>query len=230
MKDRIIGALFILVALLTCYFAFNGALMWCLIAYSLGMAVIEIESVANGHYWLMVPDACPPRKAWIWEYVVLCMAFMACWFLKRNEFVLIVLVSVASDTCAFMIGKLFGKHHFGFTKKISPGKTIEGFIGGMFAPLAVLPICHFFNLLPITTGLIIFVVFGGIIAEIGDLLGSASKRQLGLKDSGQILATTSKVFFVLEYPVRGHGGYLDRVDSLSLNVVFFAVIRLLASF
>jgi phosphatidate cytidylyltransferase len=83
---------------------------------------------------------------------------------------------------------------------ISPGKSWEGFVGGTLAAVAV----AFFALYDqdvVTTGesLVLGLVIG-VAATLGDLFESAVKRDLGVKDSGRLLA--------------GHGGVLDRVDSL----------------
>ena len=69
-----------------------------------------------------------------------------------------------------------------------------------------------------------YLAIGGVVAEIGDLIGSATKRQLGIKDSGDGLCHLP-VFRIIEYPLRGHGGYLDRLDSVSLGILFFSLLN-----
>jgi len=110
-----------------------------------------------------------------------------------------VLIAVfAADTMAFFAGRLLGRHKLAPT--MSPGKTWEGFVAGTIAAVAV----AFFALYDqdvVTTGesLLLGLVIG-VAATLGDLFESAVKRDLGVKDSGRLLA--------------GHGGVLDRVDSL----------------
>jgi phosphatidate cytidylyltransferase len=113
--------------------------------------------------------------------------------------VLTVLLAVfADDTAAYLVGRLVGRHKL--APALSPGKTWEGFVAGTAAAIAV----AFFALYD--TGFMEgwrSVVFGATIAlagAAGDLFESALKRDLKVKDSGQLLG--------------GHGGMLDRIDSL----------------
>lgn len=109
-----------------------------------------------------------------------------------------LLAVFADDTAAFFVGRAIGRHKL--APSISPGKSVEGFVGGTIAAVLV----AFFALYeqdvmrPWES-----LLFGGAIAlaaTAGDLFESAVKRDLGTKDSGRMLA--------------GHGGVLDRVDSL----------------
>lgn len=229
MKGRVVGALWIIAALLFCYLCFDGVLMGFLIGYCAMMAIAEIISVTDCQPWRMKPDACPPRQAWTLELLVMLATIAACFFLKPQEFAIIIVASTLSDTGAFTIGKLFGKHHIDEVQKISPNKTLEGFIGGAIAPLFTFLFCPLFGFYYATPQLLIFVFVSGFIAEMGDLLGSATKRQLGVKDSAEVIETYHIGFRILEWPIRGHGGYLDRIDSLSLCITVFAIIKALAS-
>ena len=110
-----------------------------------------------------------------------------------------VLIAVfADDTAAYFVGRTIGRHKMAPT--ISPGKSWEGFIGGTIAAMAV----AFFAMYDqgfLTD--IEAVALGAAIAvssTLGDLFESAIKRDLGVKDSGRLLA--------------GHGGVLDRIDSI----------------
>jgi phosphatidate cytidylyltransferase len=110
-----------------------------------------------------------------------------------------ILIAVfADDTAAYFVGRTIGRHKM--APKISPGKSWEGFVGGALAAMAV----AFFAMYD--QGLLTDVealALGAAIAvssTLGDLFESAIKRDLGVKDSGRVLA--------------GHGGVLDRIDSL----------------
>jgi phosphatidate cytidylyltransferase len=113
-----------------------------------------------------------------------------------------VLLSVwGNDTFAFLIGSRFGKHPM--APRISPKKSWEGFVAGMIVSVAV------WCLMPLIPGLDlpwIWAVVGGLacgwIGILGDLVESRIKRYTGHKDSGKLLP--------------GHGGFLDRCDSLSV--------------
>ncbi|MDX2411711.1 MAG: phosphatidate cytidylyltransferase [Woeseiaceae bacterium] len=115
-----------------------------------------------------------------------------------------------NDIAAFTCGKLFGKHKL--RENISPNKTIEGAIGAIFVSL-LLPwmlwfsFPHFGPWDLVLVGLIV-----GIGGQLGDLVISYIKRDIGIKDMG--------VF------IQGHGGILDRVDSMIFVApIFFHVIR-----
>lgn len=103
------------------------------------------------------------------------------------------------DTCALYTGQMFGKHKL--APNISPGKTIEGTIGGFIGCVITAIVVNFLFGHPLssdwTIGLSVLIT---LAATFGDLAESAIKRGAGLKDSGDI--------------VPGHGGVLDRFDSL----------------
>ena len=104
----------------------------------------------------------------------------------------------ANDTFAYLFGKTLGKH--ALFKRISPGKTWEGSLGGLIGCLFVSQIVSFyFSILQINQWMIIsFIIV--ITGTYGDFIKSLLKRSLNLKDSGNLLP--------------GHGGMLDRFDSL----------------
>ncbi len=125
--------------------------------------------------------------------------------LPAMGFVLLpLLVTWANDSAAYFVGNAIGRTKL--SPSLSPGKTWEGAIGGLLGSVAAAVTCGiwFLDELPVlgvTPGqaaLIGLVI--GIVAQVGDLVESALKREAGVKDSGRV------------FP--GHGGMLDRVDSL----------------
>ncbi len=109
----------------------------------------------------------------------------------------------AADTGAYLAGTRMGKHKF--FPKISPKKTWEGACGGwLAATLAMFAMGTLAGLPPLHSALLGLGI--GIASSFGDLAESLLKRQTGVKDSGNI--------------VPGHGGLLDRVDSLLFTAVF----------
>ncbi|HKR61769.1 MAG TPA: phosphatidate cytidylyltransferase [Pyrinomonadaceae bacterium] len=112
------------------------------------------------------------------------------------------LVLMGADTGAFYAGKTLGKHKLAPT--ISPGKTWEGVIGGVVASLVMATLAHywFFRELPLKIALPLAAVMT-VIGILGDLTESALKRGSGAKDAAKLLP--------------GHGGILDRLDSLLFN-------------
>jgi phosphatidate cytidylyltransferase len=112
----------------------------------------------------------------------------------------VFIVSWMTDTFAYFIGRFFGKHKLAPT--ISPKKTIEGGIGGIIG--SVISCGLFVWLFPqsnVTIYLSVIIgLFGSIIAQCGDLIASFIKRNCYIKDFGNI--------------IPGHGGILDRFDSI----------------
>lgn len=112
---------------------------------------------------------------------------------------LILLVAVA-DTGAYFAGRAFGRTKL--APEISPGKTREGLLGGLVAVLALAIVAAVLQeLVPMDA--LVFVLLSiliGLVSVVGDLFESILKRQAGAKDSGSLLP--------------GHGGILDRIDSL----------------
>ncbi len=123
------------------------------------------------------------------------------------------LIIVASDIGAYFLGKKFGRIPL---SPISPGKTVEGAIGGLICAFLTGAISGFIVGWPMT------FVFGGLLgvllglfALVGDLTESMMKRNAGLKDSGDV--------------IPGHGGILDRIDSyLFTPAVVYYVVTLLS--
>jgi phosphatidate cytidylyltransferase len=112
------------------------------------------------------------------------------------------LVLMGSDVGAYYVGRALGKHKLAPT--ISPGKTWEGVFGGFAAALAMATLSRFwfFSELPLKWGLLLAAVMT-VVGILGDLTESALKRSAGAKDAAQLLP--------------GHGGILDRLDSLLFN-------------
>lgn len=124
----------------------------------------------------------------------------------------VLLVVFADDTAAYLVGRLVGRHKL--APALSPGKTWEGFVAGTAAAVAV----AFFALYEDREQFLSIwqaIVLGSVIAlagAAGDLFESALKRDLEVKDSGQLLGA--------------HGGMLDRIDSLLFGAVgaFYVVL------
>jgi len=108
-------------------------------------------------------------------------------------------IVMLTDTAAYYTGRAIGRHKL--TPRISPGKTVEGSIGGLLAALAAGPLCRliFFPELPIVESMILGLIVS-ILGQVGDLAESMLKRGSGVKDSSNLLP--------------GHGGMLDRLDSI----------------
>ncbi len=116
-----------------------------------------------------------------------------------------------NDTFAYICGKSFGKRKL--FEKMSPKKTIEGFIGGLiFTLIASYILSIYFTFFDLKTWLLTAVLVSSL-GTIGDLVESKFKRQANIKDSGSIMP--------------GHGGILDRLDSVIFATPFLFLIYLI---
>jgi phosphatidate cytidylyltransferase len=124
------------------------------------------------------------------------------WHLSANNTFLVVLPLWGGDSAAYFVGKRFGKHPL--APKISPKKSWEGAFANLLAcigvSLALMPLLGLAWWVHLTAGLAC-----GVFGQLGDLYESKMKRDAGIKDSGGILP--------------GHGGILDRIDSLLFATV-----------
>lgn len=147
---------------------------------------------------------------------VLIPTWIALVYIRQQEngawlVLLLILVVALADIGGYFTGRRFGKYKLAVA--VSPGKTWEGFMGGLVANLVLA------GVLAITVGvsfpLIMAVIIPtSLVSVLGDLLESMVKRHAGMKDSGTILP--------------GHGGVLDRVDGITAGAPVFAL-ALLAS-
>jgi phosphatidate cytidylyltransferase len=131
----------------------------------------------------------------------------------ERAWVLILLLTVwAFDTAAYGVGRRFGRRHF--IPTISPGKTVEGVLGGTAAAVVVCTILVLAVGRPPIAGFFLGLAIAGS-AQVGDLAESMLKRAAGAKESGRL--------------IPGHGGLLDRIDSFlfAAPVAFLYVVAFL---
>ena len=152
----------------------------------------------------------------MWIVVPLCVLFLL-WIPQNPALVLAFFILIwMSDTAAYVFGSLLGKHKL--APNISPGKTWEGFLCscvftiGLSVGLSYIPLFHQYAEIPLSWW-IVFALLIQVFGLLGDLIESMFKRKAGVKDSGNI--------------IPGHGGVLDRVDSIlfaTLPVWLFCLI------
>jgi phosphatidate cytidylyltransferase len=172
---------------------------------------------------LLRPSREKAFRDWAWMIVgALYVGWMLSYWLNlrgladgQNWVYLAMLTTFANDTGAFFIGRARGKHKL--VPAVSPAKTWEGAIGGLVcAILAAIVIALVLNLIsPFTFKYWQIILLGFLVslfAQLGDLVESLLKRNMGVKESGNLLP--------------GHGGILDRFDSLIFvgAVVYYYVI------
>ncbi len=113
------------------------------------------------------------------------------------------LIVWTSDTSAYFVGKLFGKHRL--APRLSPGKTVEGAAGGfIFSMMAVLAYQYFASEYISLVDALLLGPLVAIVCQLGDIVESRIKREMGVKDSSSF--------------IPGHGGILDRYDGILVAV------------
>ena len=132
---------------------------------------------------------------------------------------LVFLCSWGCDTCAYCVGMLIGKHKM--SPKLSPKKSVEGAVGGVAgAALLTALYCFIFRSpMHLERGeiviLAVIAAIAGLISMVGDLTASAIKRNYDIKDYGKL--------------IPGHGGILDRFDSMIITapIIYFLALHML---
>ena len=125
----------------------------------------------------------------------------------------LLLLIWAADIGAYLVGVRFGRRKL--APKVSPGKSLEGAMGGVFASVLVALLLWFWTgavelgLVSLLFSVLLLVIF----SIVGDLVESAYKRHAGVKDSGNL--------------IPGHGGILDRVDSLTAAAPLYLTLLIL---
>lgn len=148
---------------------------------ALGTSVIV--AIYLGFPLTLAPEIPLLNEAGYFDYLPLLGLFIMIW---------------TNDTFAYLVGRAVGKHKL--SKRLSPNKSIEGFIGGVvFAFGAAYALNYFGNSELEFTQWAVLALIASVGGTLGDLFESSLKRTAGVKDSGQI--------------IPGHGGILDRIDS-----------------
>lgn len=177
-------------------------LLWLLLRFSRGEALTQWTWTWAGIIYV----------GWMLSYYVALRGLDQ----GREWVFLALLCTFACDTAAFFVGRTWGKHHL--APAISPKKTWEGAIGGFTGALAAaLILSSLFDIAGLNyVNAIILGCLIGVFAQLGDLFESSLKRRAGVKDSGSL--------------IPGHGGILDRLDSIIFSgfVVYYYAILLTA--
>jgi phosphatidate cytidylyltransferase len=117
---------------------------------------------------------------------------------------LVLLTAFGTDIAAFFAGRAFGRHKL--CPSVSPGKTVEGAAGGFLGSVVVCGVFGYLLMPDLLAHCLVIGAGGGVVSQLGDLTASLFKRNLGIKDYGNL--------------IPGHGGILDRFDSVLFTAPF----------
>jgi len=188
----------------------------CAVPYIVSPSSSELVLQVACGWWLVAfvwtffyPTAIPAVVRWLSGALVLVPLFAALILLFRMDvfnLLFVLLIVWAADAGAYFAGKQFGRVKL--APAISPGKTWEGVIGGLLV-VALLAAATAYRTDAELIVLLPFCLAVAVLSVVGDLTVSMFKRTAGIKDSGSL------------FP--GHGGVLDRIDSVSAAAPLFAI-------
>ena len=172
------------------------------------LAIVMVLRYPEGLRW----SACGPKLfIGMWVLIPAWLALTNIKALPNGELLIFLLLFLVwgADTGAYFTGRAFGKQKL--MPKVSPGKTLEGVYGGLVVCVVIAFIYAFFQELSLTSTvfLILLSVLIAVASVLGDLFESMFKRERGIKDSGTLLP--------------GHGGILDRIDSITAAAPIFLI-------
>lgn len=219
-------------------FFYLTALLLCMVASALWLNLFDTVDMSKGQHFALLASILwaviflwiqgYPSSAILWSakpllgllgLLLLTSTWLAILLIvhqPQGQWLLLLAVAVVAlaDIGGYVTGNLFGKHKM--APIISPGKTWEGFFGGLFCQLLFILILML--LLPVTVSvpaLALLIIPVSLYSVLGDLFESMLKRHQGVKDSSHILP--------------GHGGVLDRIDGLMAALPLFILLYLLLS-
>jgi phosphatidate cytidylyltransferase len=174
-------------------------------------------------YFVVIRETKEGFIRWVWTTAgILYIGWLLSYFVALRgledggEWVIFaLLITFVSDSAGYLIGKPLGRHKLALS--ISPNKSWEGAISGAILAMVISPLLIW--LLGLQIGFILALLLGFILSvagQLGDLAESLFKRNMGVKDSGK--------------GIPGHGGFLDRIDSLVfVGVVLFYLLQVFPS-
>ncbi len=207
-RQRVGYGLFIAVGLALVYWLHADYILLISLIWWIGSILLVSAYPGKTELWAPLPVMAAIGvllflPAW-WGLVVLHRQQEGAWWLLYA-----LLLVWGADTGAYFAGRTFGKHKL--APDVSPGKTIEGLVGGLLVTSIISVLVAFQTSVLQNIGLIGFLLvsMASVVGSVyGDLAESMFKRHRGIKDSSQILP--------------GHGGVLDRIDSITAAIPLFA--------
>lgn len=200
------------------YFNFTEVYLPLLITYLAMTLVVKIFLLKDLYTLNDIPIFDGRKHLLTLFYIVPSIIFLTMIpvFKEDYEYVLVgtFVLIWTNDSFAYLVGKNFGKHKL--FERISPKKTIEGFIGGAVAAVAVSYLIFVYIDLLSWWAWVILAIIVSVFGTLGDLVQSKFKRKADVKDSGKIMP--------------GHGGIFDRMDSMLFSSTFVFIFILLIDY
>ncbi|MBZ9619496.1 phosphatidate cytidylyltransferase [Psychroflexus lacisalsi] len=200
------------------YFNFTEIYLPLLIAYLAMTLVVKIFLLKDLYTLHDIPIFDGRKHLLTLFYIVPSIIFLTMIpvYKEDYEYVLVgtFVLIWTNDSFAYLVGKNFGKTKL--FERISPKKTIEGFLGGAIAAIIISYLIFIYiDLLPLWAWIMLAVIVS-IFGTLGDLVQSKFKRKADVKDSGKIMP--------------GHGGIFDRMDSMLFSSTFVFIFILLLDY
>ncbi|TXE20787.1 phosphatidate cytidylyltransferase [Psychroflexus gondwanensis] len=200
------------------YFNFTEIYLPVLIAYLAMTLVVKLFLLKDLYTLNDIPIFDGRKHLLTLFYIIPSIIFLTMIpvYKENYEYVLVgtFVLIWTNDSFAYLVGKNFGKHKL--FERISPKKTIEGFIGGAVFTVAMgYLIFTYINILPWWAWIVLALIVS-VFGTLGDLVQSKFKRKANVKDSGKIMP--------------GHGGIFDRMDSMLFSSTFVFIFILLVDY
>ncbi|MBZ9627683.1 phosphatidate cytidylyltransferase [Psychroflexus sp. CAK57W] len=200
------------------YFNFTEVYLPLLITYMAMTLVVKLFLLKDLYTFHDIPLFDGRKHLLTLFYIVPSIIFLTMIpvYKENYEYVLVgtFVLIWTNDSFAYLVGKNFGKHKL--FERISPKKTIEGFLGGAIASIIISYFIYTYIDLLSWWAWIILAIIVSIFGTLGDLVQSKFKRKADVKDSGKIMP--------------GHGGIFDRMDSMLFSSTFVFIFILLLDY
>ena len=227
-QNRLKGGVFLSLVTIPTYFLADGIMFRIILTTGLALALLELHTIVFTTFFIPDQRELSPIVA---IFLTLTLSILATWHFPLAIVGGVVVVVVATDTCAYFGGKILG----GKIPKtrpfpaISPNKTCEGTIVGLAFGMVAAILWTEFVIIDVTNELLSCFLWMPLAAVAGDMLESYFKRHAGIKDSNDFLVDQPVIGYIegLLGGKGGHGGYLDRLDSCSFVLSLLYLINIL---
>lgn len=222
LKVRIIVYILLVLLAIITLSVLEGLMFRMLYGFAVIVAVVEVYSLVE-----LEPGI---KKIDMVELTLLTISLAAVSCISVKKIILVLVVTVSTDTIAYVVGRTIGHKVFSDSPfpVISPNKSYEGTIFGIVSGMLVTFLVAKYGFREIEPIDLIIIFGGSSLAVIGDLLGSFIKRTYGVKDFNDVLKCRQgfEQIEMLLGGKEGHGGYLDRIDSSSFVFAIVGIVTL----